>query len=706
MLLRYCYCFLLFILLGCVGTTDPSDWTGVDTVAEVWEVYPERIRSLFAALDTDRDELAAVQQQLSEGDTLAAAESLVAYFRQLDRDWVAGALDPMSQAEAFPIALTMLADSVSIHEVKDRIPRNEDGGWQWDHTGPEQDAEFAYSLNTQSYLPALYIYFASIEDAESVALFDRIVKDWVVHHPLPAEGDSIYLVLQTPSNIDYRDIGEMEWRTLDTGRRLGSAWPQLFYAFQGVDAFSPATRLLMLSSMAEQAAYLRQYHKSGHNWTTMEMNGLALVGLGFPEFRSSEDWVDYALGVMSEEINRQVYPDGIQTEVSTKTQWVALRRFETIAVNLGKAGREVSDQYIKRLEEMYNYLAYGMRPDGNQPLNNDSDLEDLRPRVLTAAEKFARTDWVYIATNGEKGVRPEVGPTLTFPWAGIHIMRNGWDAKAHWSLFDTGPYGTGHQHRDKLHLSVTAFGKDLLVDGGRYTHRDYFSFDPTMWRGYFRSSFSHNTILVDGNGQNAGALRADAALESGTDYIHRADLDYAAGSFEQGYENVEGTAVHSRSVLYLRDQYWIVLDKFATDRPRDLQVLWHYAPSCEVVLEDLQAVSTNADGANLRIVPAGKENWAPKIIKGQEKPHIQGWYSANYGEKVPNPTLVYSTSIEQSATFAWVLVPKDGLVGAVDAKIEEKAEVVVITVTEAGHDPVVITLPRDKDLDRLNVSGQ
>jgi hypothetical protein len=283
-------------------------------------------------------------------------------------------------------------------------------------------------------------------------------------------------------------------------------------------------------------------------------------------------------------------------------------------------------------------------------------------------------------------------------------MRNGWEAPAHWSLFDTGPYGTGHQHRDKLHLSVTAFGKDLLVDGGRYTHRDYFSFDPTIWRGYFRSTFSHNTILIDGNGQKMGALRAGAALEAGTDYVHTPEYDYASGSFDDGYENVEGRVVHRRSVLYLRDRYWVVLDQVETDRPRDLQVLWHYAPSCEVILEDQQAVSTNTDGPNLRIVPAGTPNWDPRIIKGQEKPYIQGWYSADYGEKVPNPTLVYSTSIDQSATFAWVLVPKNGAVEAVAAKIQEKNNEVIITITEEGQEAKKVVLPRDKRLDQINVN--
>jgi hypothetical protein len=339
-----------------------------------------------------------------------------------------------------------------------------------------------------------------------------------------------------------------------------------------------------------------------------------------------------------------------------------------------------------------------MRPDGHQPLNNDSDREDLRPRVLKAAEKFDRPDWQWVATNGEAGQSPDSLPSVVFPWAGIHVMRNGWDDQAHWTFFDSGPFGTGHQHADKLHLSVAAYGKDLLVDGGRYTHQNYFSFDPTIWRGYFRSSFSHNVILVDGKGQNGGPVRTDTPLKAGHDYTHQPTFDYARGTFTDGYEGVPGKTTHTRSVLYLRDKYWVVLDQFDTDRPRTLQALWHYAPTCRVVLVQNEAVSTNPDEGNLRIVPVGEVAWQADIISGQEEPFIQGWYSAEYGTKEPNPTVVYTTNIQGPATFAWILRPADGTVPTVRASLQSSEDEIRITVTEEGQSPVTITLPRGQGL--------
>jgi hypothetical protein len=704
-MLRNTIYFLGLLLLSHCGQNESvltGKWQDIRSENDLWQFRPDRIASVFKALDLSQPTLSNVNIKLSQGDTVAAAKALLKYYSRLDRRWVLTAIE--TTAENFmETADALVLDSIIREGNRVKIPLNYSQGWQWDYTGPLKDDEFAYSLNGHQYLPALYMAQRELKDSKYVKTFDRLMKDWVFQHPLPEKGDSIYIVLDTAQHIDYRDIGEVEWRTIQAGQRLGSSWPQLFYAFQNEDDFSPATRLLMLSSMCEQAEFLKQYHKFGHNWTTMEMNGLALFALAFPEFKKADEWAAYSLSVMSDEINRQVYPDGVQTEVATKTQWVALQRFESIANNFQKANRTISLDYMKGVEKMYNYLAYSMRPDGHQPLNSDSDRDDLRERVLIAAKKFSRADWQWIATNGKLGVIPSAGPSLTFPWAGIHIMRNGWDDQSAWSFFDNGPYGTGHQHRDKLHLSVSAFGKDLLVDGGRFTHQDYFSFDPTIWRGYFRSSFSHNVILVDGNGQNASSTRANTPLVEGDDFVHKKGFDYAYGTFSDGFENVNRKISHSRSVLYLHDKYWVVLDHIDTDQPRKIQVLWHYAPDCEVVLEENEAASTSTDNKNLRIVPAGNVTWEIEVVKGQEEPFKQGWYSETYGSREPNPTVIYSAELAGPVTFAWILVPADGTVPHVNTVFRERGGIVTVTIDDEGSAPVNFDLPIRKNTSRVRV---
>ena len=692
-----------FLWPGSLSAAGPiADWQKLTTAEQLWRTYPHHLRRIFSALDVHHKGLEAVATGLQRGDTLAAARALLAYYRQSPAgNLLTAVASETDKKQHLTAARQLRTDTIAIGTEVEKVPRRADGGLHWEYLGPNQDAEFGYSLNGHKYLVALITAWQHTRNEAYVKTFDHLIRDWILHNPLPAPGDSIYLVPGS-STLDWRDLGEVVWRDLEAGNRLGVSWPQAFYAFQSSEAFTPAARLLMLSGIIEHARYVRQYHKKGHNWTTMEMNGLALAGLTFPEFREADAWATYAMQVMEQEIQRQVYPDGLQTELSTKTQWVALQPFEGLAANFKKAGRAVSNTYTRRLEEMYNYLAYAMRPDGHQPLNNDSDREDLRPRVLAAARTYRRPDWEWIATNGRTGQQPAGLPSITFPWAGIHVMRSGWEADAHWAFFDTGPFGTGHQHSDMLHLSVAAYGQDLLVDGGRYTHKDYFSFDPTIWRGYFRSTFSHNTLLIDGQGQKAGPLRAGAPLEEKKDYLSTPEFDYARGTFASGYTNVEGQATHTRAVLYVRDNYWVVVDRVATDRPRQVQALWHYAPACEVRTEGQAVASANAGQANLRIVPAGATDWQVAIVKGQEKPHIQGWYSADYGQKVPNPTVIYTQTISKPTTFAWVLIPAPGLVPEVQAQVINQSEKEVqVEIKMEGQSPVRVTVPMQPGTPRI-----
>ncbi len=547
---KYPNLILIGFLFVAVNThtknSDTKNWENVKTSEDLWKFDSDRLRYLFDALDLNQPGLEVVRSFLARGDTIKGAEALIDYYSRTKRNWVINSIDASVSENNVYVADSIISDIFIFENIHAKIPKSSDGGLRWTYLGPGNDAEFAYKLNALGYLRALYVAKERSVNSIYTEKFDRIIKDWFIHHEIPEQNDSIYLVLNHSNNIDYRDIGEVEWRTIEVGQRLGATFPQTFFAFQNDISFSHASRLLMLISICEQARFLQKYHTSGHNWTTMEMDGLALAGLAFPEFKEANEWADYALEVMSNEINRQVYPDGVQTELSTKTQWVALKRFESVEENFIKAGCEIPEYYDKKLEAIYNYLAYCMRPDGHQPSNGDSDREDLRERVLYAARKYSRPDWIWIATNGKEGDYPKSGSSITFPWAGIHIMRSGWNKNAEWSFFDTGAYGTGHQHGDKLHISVAAFGKDLLVDGGRYTHKDYFSFDPTIWRGYFRSSFSHNIILVDGNGQKEGDTRAQSALVENSDYIHNPNFDYAYGVFSDGYENVNGKVIHSR----------------------------------------------------------------------------------------------------------------------------------------------------------------
>jgi len=652
--------------------------TDGDSVAAVVEAHPDRVRRLFERLDTERDDLAAVREAWTGGNPAAAGRELLAYYSEGGTaSWLRR--DPGSDGESsgnHPAADALLDDEFTFQGVTGHPPRED--GLDWTHRGPNDDVEWAYFLNRHAYFETLLEAYLDTGEERYAAAFDSFVRDWVRSNPAP-DGE----------------VGEAPWRTLEVGIRMGNAWPTAFYGFQSADAFTPAGRLLMLSAVPDQAAYLRAYHRRGSNWTTMELSGLARAAVCWPEFAADDDWFAHARDVLVDELDDQVYPDGVQDELTSHYHRVALRNFESFADTARAGGRSLPAAFEATLEAMWTYLAASMRPDGSRPLNNDSDRGDVADALLAAAGEYGRPEWRYVATNGVAGERPADPPSRFFEWAGQLISRSGWDAGAHWSFFDVGPWGSGHQHSDKLHLSVAAGDRDLLVDSGRFAYSGDLA--ERFCEPYATHSRGHNVVLVDGAGQRptervADAPRSDAATIA-------PEYDVASGTFAAGFDGIDGEAVHDRALYYRRGSYWVVADRIRTDRPRRLEALWQFHPDCDVATDG--SIHTTDDGeTNLRVIPAGLD-WEYRIVEGQESP-LQGWYSEEYNHAEPSPTAVCETDVDGTATFAWVLAPGEGTppdpdVTLADGEIRiDPADDPAETVTIRGSDGLELAA-RDGD---------
>ncbi|MCZ6633400.1 MAG: alginate lyase family protein [bacterium] len=639
----------------------------------VVEHHAERVSQLFDALDLDRERLTEVREKWAEGDRVGACEALIAYYKAQERGFRRLEVTPGEGTE--PAAERILQDRFTFQRVEGLAPRKENGALDWAYRGPEDDREWAYFLNRHGHLGVLLRAYEKTGNSAYVQCIDRHLREWVLVNPYPGE-----------------KTGEPQWRGLETHSRVGQ-WASIFYGLTRDDELSPAARILMLSAIPDHAHYLKHFHAAGGNWIAMELTSLTRAAVYWPEFQDAKDWISYAVDRLSPEMAKQVYPDGAQKELASGYHWTTLRQFEAFVELLQKAGRPPPESFEEGMERMYNYSASILRPDGYAPLNNDADRSDHRPWVRKGAVRYERPDWLWMVTNGEQGERPDGVPSKVFPWAGHVVMRSGWDRDAHWGFFDVGPWGIGHQHNDKLHVSVAAYGRDLLVDGGRM----YYKGD--RWRQFFRGTSAHNTVLIDGQGQSPDERETAEPLSEDA-YVLTEELDYARGSFSAGYEGVEGEAVHTREVVYVRGKFWVVLDHVQTDRPRSVQVLWHYHPDCSIVLEGLTVTSTDAGKGNLRVVPASQINWEVEIVKGQEEPEIQGWWSREYNHREPSPAAIYSASVDGTVTFAWVLLPASGPVPEVTAELigDEGVRLVV-----AGEASVEVTVgadgPRIKALD-------
>lgn len=624
-----------------------ADWKKVQSVEDVCVAYPEQMKYIFQNLNLDYPGLQDVKSAYTAGNIPQACKNLLDYYSRsslIKKDL------PAASNQTTTAADSVLQDIYTFQNVSGQVPRLADGHLKWTHNGPENDIEWAWALNRHYPTGNLLDAYFKTGNLNYAGYIDQFTKDWIIcSWPYPAKKSSTAM-----------------WRGLEVSFRA-KTWARVFFDLWNTNLISPATRLLILSSLPDHAHYARNFHAQG-NWLTMEISGLATVASSWPEFKESKAWLDYAVQTMVASMKDQIYPDGVQTELTSSYHYVALINFKLFADICKKNNVALPEYYTRTLEDMYNYLARSIRPDGNGLLNNDADQVYNQEIIQKASAEYKRPDWLFIAENGKAGTQPNDGPSYLFPYAGQLISRSGFDADAQYSFFDIGPWGTGHQHNDKLHLSVFAYGRDLLVDGGRFAYRGEVA---DKFRKYATGSASHNVILVDGNGQAAGEKRTETPLAENYYSINK-DFDYGAGIFDN-FSGIEGQFSHTRAMLYVRGKFWVVVDQLKTDHPRNIETLWHWHPQNKVDFDEKSGiVSTRNERGNLQIIPVGFSGWHVSMVKGQEKPTIQGWYSKEYNTYEPNPTTIYSTQLKSDDTFVWVLWPSEGKAPAIRTQLISK----------------------------------
>jgi hypothetical protein len=661
----------LFIFLFCLVTQfimAQTNWQKINTVDDVCNAYPQQIKSIFLNLNLDYPGLEAVKKAFESDNLQLACQNLLDYYAKsplIKKDL------PVSSREIKADADSILMDTFNFQNVKGKVPRLSDGHLKWDCMGPENDIEWAWALNRHYPTNDLVKTYFDTGNPKYVKYIDQFTKDWILcSWPYPSVKSSTAM-----------------WRGLEVSFRV-KVWSKIFFDLWKTKLISPATKLLILSSIPQHAHYARNFHAQG-NWLTMEISGLATAASSWPEYKESPAWMDYSIKTMVASMKDQVYPDGVQTELTSSYHLVALSNFNLFAEICKKSNISLPEYYTKTLEDMWNYLAYIMRPDGFGLLNNDADLLNNRENILREALKYQRPDWTYIATNGKNGTKPAAGPSVIFPYAGHLISRSDYGTDAQWSFFDIGPWGTGHQHNDKLHLSIAAYGRDFLVDGGRFAYRGEVA---NKFRKYATGSFSHNVILVDGKGQADGPRQTDKPLSENLFAINK-DFDYGSGKFDK-FIGAEGSFSHTRSMVYVRGKFWVVADNLHTDRPRKIQTLWHWNPECQVKDGKDGRVGTQNEHGNLQIIPVDAPDFEVALVKGQETPGIQGWYSKEYNKFEPNTVTIYSHELKSDDTFVWILWPSEGASPNVKANILNKdANSVKVKVTGPGNESWIIEVP-------------
>lgn len=439
------------------------------------------------------------------------------------------------------------------------------------------------------------------------------------------------------------------WRTIEAGIRMGGVWQWALHTFIHSPHFTDDVLIDWYKSVWEHGWRLRNFHRTG-NWLIMEMNGLAQIGIIYPQFKDSPAWKAYAFDLLVKELTAQVYPDGWQVELSTDYHQVDIINYQWL-IDVCKAYAEpIPAAFRESLERMHAVNVLAMMPDGLLPDVNDGQWFEVASLMQSAAEDYPeRPEFRWAFTRGKEGQPPKQNSVL-FPYAGYAVMRTGWQPDAVWAFFDGGHFGYGHQHEDKLNLIIHAYGRRLLTEAGNY------AYDTSEMRAYVLSTRSHNTVRVDGQDQNRRINyrrdKFDVTQPSQVAWLSTPAFDTAEAIYDEGYgPQADCSVTHRRKVIFLKETgekfqpCFIVIDRLtsAAEETHRYQWLWHLNGD-EAQCTGLAVSSVDTAQPNLTVLPAVQTGLDVKIIQGQESPEWQGWKSIKHhqqGEFAPTPTAIY-----------------------------------------------------------------
>jgi len=239
----------------------------------------------------------------------------------------------------------------------------------------------------------------------------------------------------------------------------------------------------------------------------------------------------------------------------------------------------------------------------------ESYLHDAPMEPLPAPRSPSRTQlswWALLFMHGELTAdAPAWSPgSLLLESQGLAVLRTG----DRYASLECGPYGGGHGHPDRLHLTLHAAGVHWLADPGTgsYVSHDLF---------WYRSTLAHNAPRVDGASQPPGAAVCETFDTSG-------EWAWVRGR----YGEITRTVVSG-------PKYLLDVVELASRTEHVLELPWHFVGAGDVARGSWTSGEL-ADEFVSRVEQLVPEGAAPVVLELAAGPHTLRAFLSFDGELV------------------------------------------------------------------------
>ena len=178
--------------------------------------------------------------------------------------------------------------------------------------------------------------------------------------------------------------------------------------------------------------------------------------------------------------------------------------------------------------------------------------------------------------------------------------------------FRSSPYGSfNHMHADQNSFNILFAGKRLLHSTGYYI-----AYGDDHFKGWYKHSRGHNTVLIDGKSQPFGAEAYGWIAR----FLHGERISYCLGDASKAYGDA-GLKRFRRHLVLLRPGTVVVYDDLEADRPAAWQWLLH-SPEEMSVEPGKQRLCAAAESARCQVDLFGSTPLRTAVVSRFDPPAL------------------------------------------------------------------------------------
>ncbi len=554
-------------------------------------------------------------------------------------------------------------------------------GTQWRQPDTEANPAFRFEeelFRFSSWFDQLTITYKTTGDetyarAAFMFLHDFIEKTYSIYRGMPG---TIYEKPAGDGNSKRLLYGGYS-KGLDLHSR-SSALPLWLPHLYKSEYMTPELFTVFLKYIWSMGKVHSQYWTSSEdgNWGTAATTGFFRTMCYYPEFAETEEWNEILMKRLENFNNTLLREDRSSKEGSlayTNYTISTLMRNKAAADDVGveyNISDKLKDCIVDHAKFMIRMSGPGLTD--SQYGDGSAYTTDYYGYIQQIGDWLKDPEVLWAAYKGKKGGKEPDFTSYFYPNAKQLTMRSGWTDDALFLYTNAKAADSFHEHWDDLAVVVSAYGEYLLADP---LHNTYNAND--MNRRWLVSSRGHNTIEMNGHCQKSmnpsgmdtclplGGKQGDfqrMELNDSYDFTKIVSENYKNMSyrFDPSVQEmnppvpteVEPGMDNSRSILFVRPNFWIVsdyMDPVDKTKVQKYEQLWHMKPGSDITIdgqyqlqpgesigkvdggeldtqiENTQFVpgtgngtirSNNVSKPNILIVPTDIETTEPKILRG------------------------------------------------------------------------------------------